>query len=262
MFMNFSCIHTIPFFPLILLLIGTFLLLSLSLSDSLRMAPKHKSASSRNPLRSRASSSSNSNPPHVRFCDKKARQDFSENFFRRGIHLERQVILSDFFDTDLPTIIHNKGWESLCDILVNCPSVIIQEFYSNMHRFDYSIPRFLTSVQGIHIVVTPELIFDVLHVLRISHPDYPSCRRLWTMSKDELMSLFCKTSLSWGDYQNTPYSGFAKGLRFLNMVMTFVLHPLLHYNSIIEPYAWFLLSFIKDLTIDFPSHFILPYRCL
>ena len=231
--------------------------LSLSLFDSLRMAPKHKSASSRNPLHCRASSSSNSTPPYVRFCDKKDRQDFSENIFRHGIHSERQVILSDFFDIDLPTIIHSKGWESLCDILVNCPSVIIQEFYSNMYRFDYSIPRFLTSVQGIHIVVTPELIFDVLHVPRISHPDYPNCPRLWTMSKGELISLFCKTSLSWGDCQNTPYSGFAKGLRFLNMVMTFVLHPLSHYNSIIEPRARFLLSLIKDLTIDFPSHFIL-----
>ena len=41
------------------------------------------------------------------------------------------------------------------------------------------------------------------------------------------------------------------------MVMTFVLHPLSHYNSITEPHARLLLSFIEDLTIDFPSHFIL-----
>ena len=40
------------------------------------------------------------------------------------------------------------------------------------------------------------------------------------------------------------------------MVMTFVLHPLSHYNSITEPRAHRLLSFIEDLTIDFPSHFI------
>ena len=41
------------------------------------------------------------------------------------------------------------------------------------------------------------------------------------------------------------------------MVITFVLHPLSHYNSIIEPRAQFLLSLLKYLTIDFPSHFIL-----
>ena len=41
------------------------------------------------------------------------------------------------------------------------------------------------------------------------------------------------------------------------MVMTFVLHPLSHYNSIIEPRTQFLLSLIEGLTIDFPSPFIL-----
>ena len=41
------------------------------------------------------------------------------------------------------------------------------------------------------------------------------------------------------------------------MVMTFVLHPLSHYNSITEPRAHFLLSLFEGLTIDFPFHFIL-----
>ena len=41
------------------------------------------------------------------------------------------------------------------------------------------------------------------------------------------------------------------------MVMTFILHPLSHYNSIIEPRARFLLSLLEDISIDFPSHFIL-----
>ena len=43
----------------------------------------------------------------------------------------------------------------------------------------------------------------------------------------------------------------------MNMVMTFVLHPLSHYNSITEPRARFLLSLLEHLIIDFPSHFIL-----
>ena len=107
------------------------------------------------------------------------------------------------------------------------------------------------------IVVTPKLISDVLRVTKVSHPNYPGCPHLQTVSKDELMSLFCETPSSWGDRQNTLCSSFAKGLRFLNMVMTFVLHPLFHYNSITEPRARFLLSLIEGLTIDFPSHFIL-----
>ena len=55
----------------------------------------------------------------------------------------------------------------------------------------------------------------------------------------------------------TPCRPFAKGPRFMNMVMTFVLHPLSHYNSITEPRAWFLLSLLEHLTMDFPFHFIL-----
>ena len=43
----------------------------------------------------------------------------------------------------------------------------------------------------------------------------------------------------------------------MNMVMTFVLHPLSHYNTITEPRARFLLSLLEHLTIDFPFHFIL-----
>ena len=41
------------------------------------------------------------------------------------------------------------------------------------------------------------------------------------------------------------------------MVMTFVLHPLSHYNIITEPHARFLLSLLKDISIEFLFHFIL-----
>ena len=106
-----------------------------------------------------------------------------------------------------------------------------------MHGFDYFVPPFITHVQGTRVVVTLDLTSEVLHVPRVTHPDYPGCDRLRIVSKDELSSFFCKTPSSWGDRQNTPCLGFAKGLRFLNMVMTFVLHPLSHYNSITKPGA-------------------------
>ena len=43
----------------------------------------------------------------------------------------------------------------------------------------------------------------------------------------------------------------------MNMVITFVLHPLSHYNSITESRVQFLLSLLEHFTIDFSSHFIL-----
>ena len=71
------------------------------------------------------------------------------------------------------------------------------------------------------------------------------------------MAAFYKRPSDWGDRQFTPCRPFVKSPRFINMVMTFVLHPFSHYNSITEPRARFLLSFLEHLTKDVPSHFIL-----
>ena len=218
---------------LVLFYFSLSLSLSLSLSQLVcSMAhKKSKSTPSWSPLCFRASTS-DSTPSHIRFRDEKARKDFLENFSWRGIHLECQVILSNFFDIDLPTVIYSRGWES-------------------------SVPHFITHVRSTYIVATSDLIFEVLHVPRVGFADYPGCDRFRTMSKDKLSSLFCQTTSLWGDHQNTLCSGFTKGLRFLNMVMTFVLYPLSHCNFIAEPRAQFLQSLLEGLTIDFASHFIL-----
>ena len=71
------------------------------------------------------------------------------------------------------------------------------------------------------------------------------------------MSAFCERPSAWGERLFTLCRPFSKGPRFMNKVMTFVLHPFSHYNSITEPRARFLLSLLKHLTIDFPYHFIL-----
>ena len=147
-------------------LIVSFFPLSLLFTLVVSIALKRKSAPSQNPLRSRAfTSSSDPTPSSIRFLDEDAWKELSENFSRCGVHLERRVILADFVDTNLPNVIHSRGWESLCDISVTYPSVLIQEFYSNMHGIDSSVPLFHTHVRGTRIVVTSELVFDVLCVL-------------------------------------------------------------------------------------------------
>ena len=156
------------------------------------MAPKRKSTLSQNPLRSRTSSSFDPTSSHIQFRDEDAQKDISENFSQWGVHSERRVILADFADIDLPTVIQSRGWESLCDVPVNCPTMLIQEFYSNMHGFDFLVPLISTRVRGTRIVVTPQLVADVLHVSRVEHPDYLGCERLWTVSKDEMIFAFCE----------------------------------------------------------------------
>ena len=186
-----TCLQSFVFFYIMLLVLFW---LSLSLSLPLffflalvySMTPKRKFTPSRNPLHFGASSSSPSNPTpsHVRFRDEKAKSDFSKNFSQRGIHLKHQVVLLDFSDTDLPIVIYSRGWESLCGIPVTCPSMIIQEFYSNMHRIDTSIPHFFSRVRGIRIVVTLEIVFEVLYMPRVAHLDYLGCECLRIVSKD------------------------------------------------------------------------------
>ena len=221
------------------------------------MAPKAgKSIPGQNPLQGFDSSSSNPiPPPHIQFHDENTRKDFLENFQKCGVHLERHVILLNFFNTPLLAVIQTRGYESLLESPLRCPIVFIQKFYSNIHDINTSVPRFAMTFRGTRIAVTLDLISEVLHVPRVSHPHYLGCR-LWTVSRNKLLSHFCETPSSWGGKQNTPCSSFANGPRFLNMVMTFTLTPLFHYNSIIEPCARFLLSFLEDLSIDFPSHFI------
>ena len=66
-----------------------------------------------------------------------------------------------------------------------------------MHGIDRLVPLFFTCVRGMRILTTPQLVADVLRVPRIEFPDYPSCERLRTVSKDELMSSFCEHPTAW-----------------------------------------------------------------
>ena len=59
-----------------------------------------------------------------------------------------------------------------------------------MHEIDRLVPFFFTRIRGTPIPVTPQLVADVVRVPRIEFLDYPSCERLRTVSKDELMSAF------------------------------------------------------------------------
>ena len=90
-----------------------------------------------------------------------------------------------------------------------------------MHGLDSSVPLFHTQVQGTCIVITPELVSDVLRASRVEHPNYPGCECLRTVSKDKMISAFCECPFDWGDHKFTPCKDFAKGPRFINMVMTF-----------------------------------------
>ena len=134
--------------------------------------------------------------------------------------------------------------------------MFIQEFYSNIHGVDTDVPQFVTTFRGTRIVVTSDLISEVLRVPRVAYPHYPGCEHLRTVSRDDFPSHFYEKPSLWGSALNNPCSGFAKGPHSFNMVMTFNLTPLSYYNSITKPRARFLLSLMEGRSIEFPSHFI------
>ena len=68
-----------------------------------------------------------------------------------------------------------------------------------MHGIDSSVPLFHTHIRVMRIVVTPELVSDVLRVPRIEYPDYPGYEHLRTVSKDEMISTFYECPSDWGD---------------------------------------------------------------
>ena len=69
-----------------------------------------------------------------------------------------------------------------------------------MHGFDFLVSLFHTRIQGMLIVVTPELVSDVLRVSRVEFPNYLGCERLRTVSKDEMISAFCDRPSNWGNH--------------------------------------------------------------
>ena len=206
----------IPILSCVVFCSSSFFSLSLSQIDCTMAHKQRKSTPIWNPFQ--GSGTSSSDPPipfHIWFRDEKAKMDFFENFYKRGVHPKRQVILSDFADTPLPAVSRTRGWESLLERPSRCPVVFIQVFYSNIHGIDTFVPQFATTFRGTRIVVTLDLISEILHVPRVVYPDYPGYDCLQTVFRDKLLSHFCETPSIWGGKLNTPCSGFAKGPRFL-----------------------------------------------
>ena len=103
--------------------------------------------------------------------------------------------------------------------------------------------------KGTCIVVTLEFISKVLCDPRVDNPNYPSHSHLSSISRDELASLFYEKDMLWGGTLNFAITEFDKGPQILNMVMTFVLTPWSHNNTITKPRARFPLSLIEGFSI-------------
>ena len=64
-----------------------------------------------------------------------------------------------------------------------------------MHGFDYSIPLFVTRVRGMRVVFTPDIVSNVLHILKVAYLDYLVVSALGLCPKTSLHPLFVSVPL-------------------------------------------------------------------
>ena len=83
--------------------------------------------------------------------------------------------------------------------------MFIQEFRSNIHRIDTSVPQFARTFRGRSIVVTSNLIFEVLHVPWVALPNYLGYDRLQIMSREMSFYLIFVRHLPHG-VSKTPHA--------------------------------------------------------
>ena len=155
--MNMYSLFNILF---IFALLGTFLIVFLSLPLFLftlvvSMAFKRKSTPTRNPLYFGASSSFDSAPLSLFGFVMMMPTRHSWRTFLDEVFIQNAKSFWRTSPIDLPIVIHSQEWESPYDVPITCPFVLIQEFYSNLHGIDRSVPLFFTRIRGMCILVTP-----------------------------------------------------------------------------------------------------------
>ena len=128
-----------------------------------------------------------------------------------------------------------------------------------MHGLDSSIPLFHTCARGTHIVVTLELVFDVLRVPKVEHPDYPDCEHLMTVSKDEMIFAFCECPADLDDRQFTPCKPFAKGPSHFILSIIDVYRDTATRDKLIFPLT--ITQILCHFSIPFPFSDHFPVMC-
>ena len=84
-----------------------------------------------------------------------------------------------------------------------------------MHEFDFSVPLFVTRVRGMRIVVTLDIVSDLLYVPKVEHADYPGCDVLRLCLKKCLFLLFVSALLTGVSVNSLIVQALLKALVFL-----------------------------------------------
>lgn len=97
---------------------------------------------------------------------------FRLQFLLRPVLFEREVIMSDL-SPDLATIFTSRGWEPLLEELTLHSSLLVHEFYTNIH--DVSGSNFRVFLRDRTVKITSDIILSLIHIPRVVHPPSRFC---------------------------------------------------------------------------------------
>ncbi|KAJ9701071.1 hypothetical protein PVL29_006429 [Vitis rotundifolia] len=101
------------------------------------------------------------------FLKKFCRDLYIKVFHQRSLVLEKKLYLEYFLDTTIPALFVELGWLSLTNFTGTACAPFVQMFYSNIIEHDLDESYLKSSLFGIVVKVTPEVIAKVLGILLV-----------------------------------------------------------------------------------------------
>ncbi|RVX07780.1 hypothetical protein CK203_021864 [Vitis vinifera] len=102
----------------------------------------------------------------AKFC----RDQYTKVYRKRSLVLERQLHLESFLDTPIPDLFVELGWIPLAKFTGTTCALIVQMFYSNTIEHDLDESYLQSSLFGIVVKVTLEIIAEVLGIPLVQAP--------------------------------------------------------------------------------------------
>lgn len=151
---------------------------------------------------------------------------------------------------DLDATFTSRGWEPLLVELTPHPSLLVQEFYTDIH--DVSRSTFKVFLRGKMIKITPDVISSLVHTPRVVHPLFPYLS-VDTLSTDSLIrSVVFNTPLGGGSRAICTGSLPTNRQILLRIVCT-NLWPMSHIFSLPIENVRFLYALLHGDSIELPS---------
>ncbi|KAB1206839.1 hypothetical protein CJ030_MR7G008239 [Morella rubra] len=202
------------------------------------------------------------NPDPDRFVDAHAHELMGSTYAKRKPLYEREVILSEFWDTIIPTQFESRGWVSFLTDVVSPYENMVKEFFVNVHDIDDKSFSFYSYLRGQKFQVTPELVARIVKLPRVSHPTYPY-RKSRSPSFDSIALLlfgfprrYRGSTLDTGD--------FSAEYHLISRILFTHILPVSHFSTLPLKRVKFLYAFLNGDSIDLPSvicsHIISAYR--